>query len=110
VKHQLEKSKEAFTSREGQPRSLSAVMEDVNAKLQYVSDKQGQMKALMLWAKTSEQEQVCKLMMDNIDKEVKEANKIAEKGFNEESKKKDIIIKELNMIDEKISNKINVNI
>lgn len=85
-------------------------MEDVNAKLQYVGDKQGQMKALMLWAKTSEQEQVCKLMMDNIDKEVKEAKKIAEKGFNEESKKKDIIIKELNLIDEKISNKINVNI
>ncbi len=106
----MEKSKEAFNSREEQPRSLSAVMEDVNAKLQYVGDKQGQMKALMLWAKTSEQEQVCKTMMDAIDKEVKEANKIAEKGFNEESKKKDIIIKELNMIDEKISNKINVNI
>lgn len=49
-------------------------------------------------------------MLAHIESEIKDVTKIAEKGFKEELDKKDKIINELKIMDEKISNKISVNI
>jgi len=86
------------------------VLDQVNEHLKYIGEKNEQVRVLLQWAKRKEQEPIGKTMLAHIESEIKDVTKIAEKGFKEESDKKDKIINELKIMDEKISNKISVNI
>ena len=89
-------------------KNLDEFKEIAIEKLEYIGKKQDQMEKLLVWAKRSEQDSVCKTMLGQINQEIEKVGKITSNGFTQIQKSAEKIEKAFETLSSKIANQIDI--
>lgn len=89
-------------------KNLDEFKEIAIEKLEYIGKKQDQMEKLLVWAKRSEQDSVCKTMLGQINQEIEKVGKITSNGFTQIQKSAEKIEKAFETLGSKIASQIDI--
>ena len=89
-------------------KNLNEFKEIAIEKLEYIGKKQDQMEKLLVWAKRSEQDSVCKTMLGQINQEIEKVGKITSNGFTQIQKSAEKIEKAFETLGTKIASQIDI--
>ena len=89
-------------------KNLDEFKEIAIEKLEYIGKKQDQMEKLLVWAKRSEQDSVCKTMLGQINQEIEKVGKITSNGFTQIQKSAEKIEKAFETLGTKIASQIDI--
>ena len=89
-------------------KNLDEFKEIAIEKLEYIGKKQDQIEKLLVWAKRSEQDSVCKTMLGQINQEIEKVGKITSNGFTQIQKSAEKIEKAFETLGTKIASQIDI--